>query len=407
MPDSIDPALCFSQHQPVALHFGRGCLDLLPRLLPQLWPELISKRPAPRLEVALLCSPGAVTRGWPQRIADLLPDLHLALYADLAPQPDLEALDGLLARLRNRPPRLLLACGGGSVIDAAKALGMALVQAETFSFAGWAGGEACDPAASLPVVAIPTTAGSGSEVTPFAALWDNRLRRKYSLDAPALFPRLALVDPDLSAGMPPLLRLSTGLDAIVQAFEAIWNRTATPLTTLWATEALRLGLPALAGPANDPLLQERIQLASLLAGLAISQTRTALCHAISYPLSTWLGLPHGLACAFSLLAVWRYNLAADDGRLQALARALGHPDSAALDTRLAAWLDELDLSHTLAPYIHGRHLDENPGSNVTWPELIAQIPVPGRSDRNLRPLAPGDLESICQASLDGLPWQVM
>ncbi|HEY9843860.1 MAG: phosphonoacetaldehyde reductase [Candidatus Sericytochromatia bacterium] len=388
MPDSIHPALCFGHHQPVAIHFGRGCLDRLPALLAQL--------PAAD-RVLLLSSPGAAGRGWLERIQSLLPGRPLEIYTQLAPEPDLTELDALLPRLRaalRGRPAQLLACGGGSVMDAAKALAMALLQDQDFSFAGWAAGVACAPLASLPVVALPTTAGAGSEVTPFAALWDHGRRRKYSLDDPALFPALALVDPDLSGDLPALLRLSTGLDAIVQAFEAIWNRAATPLSTLWASEALRLGLPALAGLCHhegQPGLQEQMQLASLLAGLAISQTHTALCHAISYPLSAWLGVPHGLACAFSLQAVWRYNLAGDDGRLLALARKLGHQDAAALDDWLAHWLDGLELARWLAPYFSG--------SPPPWPELIAQMQVPGRSDRNLRPLGTDDLEALCRDSL--------
>lgn len=374
--------LTFGLHQPVLIRFGPGQLKTLATALP------------PAAKVLVLTSPGAADRGWIARLEALLPNCSLRFYSGIRPEPELMALDGLLQELRPEPPQWLIGLGGGSAIDAAKALALGLEQSADFSFAAWLAHGTELRSAALPTIMIPTTAGSGSEVTPFAALWDHRARRKYSLDNACLFPRLALVDSELSAALPPLLRLSTGLDAMIQALEAIWNRHATPISTLWATEALRLGLPALSAlmraEPGDSSAAARMQYASLLAGLAISQTRTALCHAISYPLSAWLGLPHGLACAFSLLSVWEFNLAADDGRLQALAQKLELVDAQALGAQLQAWLDDLGLAAWLRPYLAGA---------IDWPTLIAGMGSPERAGRNLRALAPGDLAALCRRSL--------
>lgn len=376
------PHLTFDLHQPVAIRFGAGQLSTLATALPA------------GADVLVLTSSGAADRGWIARLEALLPDCSLRFYAGIRPEPELMPLDGLLQRVRPEPPQWLIGLGGGSAIDAAKALALGLAQAADFRFAAWAEQATELRSAALPTIMIPTTAGSGSEVTPFAALWNHRARRKYSLDDACLFPRLALVDSELSADLPPLLRLSTGLDAMIQALEAIWNRHATPISTLWATEALRLGLPALPALLNaestDSSAAARMQYASLLAGLAISQTRTALCHAMSYPLSAWLGIPHGLACAFSLLSVWEFNLAADDGRLRALAQKLGLNDASALGAKLRAWLDALGLTAWLRPYLAG---------DIDWPTLIAGMGSPERAGRNLRALAPGDLETLCRRSL--------
>ena len=142
---------------------------------------------------------------------------------------------------------------------------------------------------------------------------------------PAVYPHTALVDSELSDNVPYEITLNTGLDAINQAAESIWNRNMTPMSEMLAHKALEKGMVALQGLQNDlknPNLRDTMAEVSLIAGLAISQTRTSLCHAISYPLTAHFGIPHGLACAFTMPAVLRHNLTADDGRFQRLAKVL-------------------------------------------------------------------------------------
>src|SRR5690606_14532428 len=133
---------------------------------------------------------------------------------------------------------------------------------------------------------------------------------------PGMFPAVALVDPDLTRSLPESETVSTGLDALSQGLEAWWNRNAGPVTDAFALRAARLALDTLeplVADLGDPVLRTAMAEASLLAGLAISGTRTAVAHSISYPLTLRFGIPHGLACGFTLPVILEYN---DDG---------GHP----------------------------------------------------------------------------------
>lgn len=240
--------------------------------------------------------------------------------------PGLTDLQAEIDQLRNLKVDAIIAFGGGSAMDAAKTLRIGLAFQGKYSLAELLGNPALHKEAQqVPLYALPTTAGTGSEVTPFATVWHHEIYKKLSLASDNIFPSVAIVDAELTDSLPIKVTLSTGLDAINQAAESVWNKNANSITLALATRSLKLGLKAL------PLLiegkgseQERDQMAeaSLLAGLAISHTRTALCHSISYPLTAHFGVPHGLACAFTMAEVCKLNLSADDGRFTELAQAL-------------------------------------------------------------------------------------
>jgi len=165
---------------------------------------------------------------------------------------------------------------------------------------------------AIDCVQVPTTAGTGSEVTPFATVWDYANQQKKSLSNPAMFAKKAIIDPDFLCETPLEISISTGLDALNQAFESIWNVNANECTRPFSRRAAELSLQAL--PLVDEIsksseVREKLAKASLFAGLAISQTRTSICHSISYPLTLKYGMPHGMACAFSMLEVYKYNAA--------------------------------------------------------------------------------------------------
>lgn len=225
----------------------------------------------------------------------------------VAPNPELDAIDALAAELRGRGVRAIVALGGGSVIDAAKALSVLLAQdGERLLDRALRQREALDFARTLELVCVPTTAGTGAEVTPFATIWDGTHKQKYSLCDDALYPDLTILDPALTLALPWRETLFSALDACSHAFETLWNRDATPVSAALALRALALiadNLTLVRAAPLDPAARARMQEASLLAGLAISQNRTALAHAISYPLTARFGVPHGLACSFTLPAL--------------------------------------------------------------------------------------------------------
>ena len=247
--------------------------------------------------VALVTTPGFRQRGTLDSLATALGSRVVDVIDDVKPNPDIDDLQSQSIRLRSKRPDTLIALGGGSTIDTTKALARLLTQPEGTSLKALLRGEVAATAApALTVIAIPTTAGTGAEVTPFGTVWDHAGKMKYSITGEDLYPKLAILDPELTLEMPAEITVASGLDAISHALESGWNRNATPVTLGLVTKSLRLSMQSLAAAKENPgdiEARAAMMQASMLAGLAISQTRTALAHSISYPLtanfadSTW------------------------------------------------------------------------------------------------------------------------
>lgn len=356
---------------PVRLVFGMDRLNDLP--------GLVKGRRA-----LLVTTPGFTRRGITDRVKGLIGPSLVKIIDTVGPNPELDDLQETAERLQETHVDVIVAIGGGSVIDTAKAVSAVLSTTRgtdaVFSFRKHLenGGTALN-GVGIPVIAVPTTAGTGSEVTPFATVWDSVNWRKYSLSGSQLFPEVALLDPLLSTSLPRDITITSGLDTISHGFEAIWNRNATPVTTLYATEALKLAMPVLerviCDPDNVNFRAEMLQ-ASMLAGLAISNTRTALAHSISYPITVHYGVPHGLACSFTLPAILRFNAEADDGRLHELAVALGRASVDELHAYVTGILDSLCVQKMMAKHVESiRQLEQ----------LVSEMLTPGRADNNLHP----------------------
>jgi alcohol dehydrogenase len=282
-------------------------------------------------------------------------------------------------------------------MDTAKAMARLLAQPAGATLAAhFRDGTALEPIPALPMVAIPTTAGTGAEVTPFGTVWDFERAKKYSVAGDDLYPAATILDPELTLGLPEDVTVSSGLDAISHAFESTWNRNASPVTLGLAMKSLQLSLPALPRLKDDPAdIQARRAMmeASLLAGLAISQTRTALAHSISYPLTARFDLPHGIACSFTLPALLRFNAEADDGRLADLARALGFRGIADMADGLEAMQEKLGVAGSFRACV--------PDDEGVF-ELVGEMLTPGRADNNLRHAGITDVSGIVKAALEKL-----
>ncbi|HEX2113145.1 MAG TPA: iron-containing alcohol dehydrogenase PsrA [Alphaproteobacteria bacterium] len=230
-----------------------------------------------------------------------------ATIRNIGPNPDFRTLAQSCASLNGRPVDAIVAIGGGSVMDAAKVLAAAgddFSRVRTFLETG----RGADQLRALPIIAVPTTAGTGSEVTCWATVWDTDAKKKYSLSRPSLYPAVALIDPLLTVDAPRDVTVSSGLDALSHALESIWNVHANPVSSALAETAAREAidvLPRLAGDLRNVALRSRMAKAALMAGLAFSNTRTALAHSLSYHLTLHHGTPHGIACSFSLPMVMR------------------------------------------------------------------------------------------------------
>lgn len=345
--------------------------------------------------VALVTSPGFTRRGVVERVRASLGGRLVAVLDDVKPNPDVLDVDAQAGVLRPLAPDCIVALGGGSSIDTAKGLARLLGQPSGAALAAhFRDGAAFDGSiAALPVVAIPTTAGTGAEVTPFGTIWDFGLGKKYSVTGPDLYPAVAVLDPELTLDLPVDVTVSSGLDAVSHALESTWNRNASPITLGLATKSLQLSLPALERLRVDPrdvAARGAMMQASLLAGLAISQTRTALAHSISYPLTTGFNLPHGIACSFTLPVLMKFNAAVDDGRLNDLARAVGHADPEAFSEDLCVRFAALGVAD-----LFRRHVPDMDAAMRLAPQMI----TPGRADNNLRTVSTEDVAELLSASL--------
>lgn len=162
----------------------------------------------------------------------------------------------------------------------------------------------------IDIIALPSTAGTGSEVTQWATIWDKDKKKKFSIDDMRLKPKIAIVVPELTLYMPPKMTISTGLDAMCQAIEAYWSKHTTPVVQEIAYRAVELVIQNLREAVEKPdeiICREKLCKASVLAGLAFSQTRTTACHSISYPLTMLYGVAHGLAASITLNSVAEIN----------------------------------------------------------------------------------------------------
>lgn len=342
--------MVFGWHMPVNVRFGDGIADE--------WPRALNGRHA-----VVLALDQADALGWRTRIEQALGERlldwiavsdglsSLARCRDLAPR--------VWAALARAPQAVLVAIGGGTTLDMAKVLrlrpqapyGFEAVQGALRGASAW-------PQLDLAELwMVPTTAGTGSEVTRWATVWDTDTvpAQKRSFDEAFGYASRAFVDPLLTHSCPPSVTRDTGLDALSHALEAIWNRHANPFSDDLALAAARrviAFLPiALRYPRHADARRE-LSLASLQAGLAFSQTRTALAHALSYSLTLEQGVPHGLACGVWLPTAWALACGCDPRIDRMLARVFVDPESrsgrpagrasAQADVkRLQAWLIEV------------------------------------------------------------------
>lgn len=259
----------------------------------------------------------------------------LLVIDDVAPNPDVHLLSLQSERFRALPaqPEVIVAVGGGSVIDSAKVFAAArgdfrrvleFLQSKV-SPGEWA---------TTPLIAVPTTAGTGSEVTCWGTVWDAARGQKHSLALPALYPRHAVIDPELMLGKPRSLTISTGLDALSHALESLWNRNANPVSMTLAVGAASGVLETLPRLVDDPRnveLRTRMARAALLAGLAFSNTKTAIAHSLSYPITLGYDVAHGIACSFTLPMIVRATAGAGGICREGLDAVLGADPTAGAD----------------------------------------------------------------------------
>lgn len=271
--------------------------------------------------LVLLASEGRVRELELESLTKRLSKKRIVHISQIPQNPDVTDVYACLHRLQGVNPNKIVAIGGGSCIDLAKAISALYYQIpsehlsvdqvrQTIKEKQYLSNHSF-----IDIIAVPTTAGTGSEVTKWATIWDLKRKEKLSVECVDIYPKIALMVPEFTRSMPIRLTLSTGLDALSHAMEAFWANRRNPLSqslALTAIDHIKQYLPLVLTNTNDLGFRKEMCLASLLAGLAFSITKTTACHSISYPLTMFYGIDHGFAAAMTLAQVAEYNEKAID-----------------------------------------------------------------------------------------------
>jgi len=249
--------------------------------------------------------------------------VEVSIYDEIATEPAVATAEGAMSEARAFEPDAVIGLGGGSAIDVAKVVA-ALYDGRQEIRDIFGIGQLTSRA--LDMVSLPTTAGTGSEVTPIAILLDEEENLKKGIVSPHLVPDAAYVDPQLTASLPPAVTAATGLDALTHCIECYASKVAHPAVDLYALQGIKLiaaNLLRAVERGDDMEARANMALGSLYGGLCLAPVNTAAVHALSYPLGSEFHVPHGISNAILLPHVVRFNLPAAPDRYAQMGLALG------------------------------------------------------------------------------------
>ncbi len=265
-------------------------------------------------------------------------------------EPSVEGVRAAVSAAREFAPDVIVALGGGSVIDTAKSVGILLANSgDLMDYLEVIGAGQSLSSETVPVIALPTTSGTGAEVTANSPIYSAQHKLKASLRNPAMIPAVAIIDPDLTMSCPPSVTASSGLDALTQCIEPYTSCQANPLTDILALEGMRraaAGLRAAHADGTNKRARQDMAFCSLLAGLSLANAKLGAAHGIAAPVGGLTGAPHGNVCAAVLATCTEVNIRAMKqrepenpaiARYDDVARQLtGNPDATAEDG--VAWI---------------------------------------------------------------------
>lgn len=305
----------WSFHIPTKVVFGVGCLERIADFAESFKPHRIMLVTGRKSMKEL---------GVTDRIVGFLKNYQVVVYDKVEQNPTISKVEEGVQLLKAEKCDLVIGLGGGSAIDTAKAASaLATNSGRVDEFLS---GRRKIVNRRLPLIAVPTTAGTGTEVTQYASVINENKKRKLSLSHEYIHPDVAIVDPLLTVSMPKFVTATTGLDALSQCIEAYWSKHHTPISDVFALNGVRLVFENLVDAFNNPEnvgFRENMALASLLSGMAISITKTTIVHSVSYPLTVNFNVPHGLACSLTLPSFIKYNFEVVKDRMYNVAGMMG------------------------------------------------------------------------------------
>jgi alcohol dehydrogenase class IV len=342
----------FKFFAPTHLVFGEGCSGEIGKRV----------RDLGATRALLVSDKGLARTGLVGRVARSLrdSDVVVVIYDDVAENPTAENVHQGRDLIRAYALDCVVALGGGSPMDAAKAISaLSVHEGEITDYEyGLRSFERPGPL----IVAIPTTAGTGAEATMGAVITDPGSHRKIDVVSPFMAPRLALVDPEVTATLPPPLTAATGMDALTHSVEGYTATLAHPLTDAihrLAIELLGKYLLRAYRDGSDREARAQVMYASMVAGVGFPNSGLGAVHGLALPLGGQFGIPHGVANAILLPHVMRFNIPACRGRLRQIAVALGAPQKSAEGAveRVFALRREMNLPVLKSFGVGGEHLD--------------------------------------------------
>jgi len=301
---------------PTDVHFGFGVARSLPERVKSLGGR----------KVFLVTDPGVRGAGLLDGVTEALQQASICftVYDRVTADSGSELINAAVDELKASESDIVVGIGGGSSLDTAKAV--AAMATNPGSLLGYLGLHKVRER-PLPVIAIPTTAGTGSEVSLWSVFTDDARQLKVAIGGVLMYPAMALCDPELTMNLPASLTASTGMDALAHAIECYTNNACQPISAALALQAIELiggNLRSAALSGRDREARYAMMLASTMAGMAMNPTRLGLAHALAMPLGSWdLKIPHSIAIAVTLPVVMQFNYPAAPERFVKVARALG------------------------------------------------------------------------------------
>ena len=300
----------------------------------------------------LVCSRSFAGNGLADKLVKLSGGKIKAVFSDIRPNPTTDNVNACVDVMRSIGADFAVALGGGSPMDCCKAA-CAIAKGDDKIEAYHSGGKAISADEAIPMIAVTTTSGTASEVTNISVLTDLAKNLKQPMNDPAMYPKIAVIDPVLTLTVPPQITASTGLDVLSHAIESYWATLNQPICSACSVYAARLVFEYLERAYNhsdDLLAREKMAEASIVAGVAFSHPRTTGSHACSFPLTNIYGVPHGEACAFTLDYFVKFNAkhADEDGRITAFARDCGFDTPDAMADEIAAMKRRMGMRTNLS-----------------------------------------------------------
>lgn len=365
----------FTFNNTAAVHFGAGVLQTIDSVLKEYDYE----------SYVVIASNSQVRNGIVELLESLLPGQVKAVVSNIEENPTVSNVDDIIKVATEHDADALIAVGGGSTMDATKAAAAAVVKnvdAKTII-------SDTNITEALPIIALPSTSGSSSEVTPFSVISDKEQGIKTSINSKALYPKIALVDPELTYTCPPSVTAISGIDVICHALDSIGSVNNNAISDGLAVTALQLAFDNLETAykeGTNAQARSNMALASTTVGIGFSQTATSASHAMSYYLTSEFDIPHAEACAFSL-DQWILHNAKVDPRLDKVSTQLGFENTEELSKEVNDLKKRLGLRMTLEELgIDRKHI----------PEIARRTMATGNYKNNLAQLSEDEIIGLLE-----------